>query len=221
MFSVHLQGATTVGGGVSVATCLSLTRAKIRKCNCLIYGPVLGRLCDGVHLCLRPALSGETGYKHACCTAFKHHRGPNHRDGLNTSYAERLVRASAIVGFRLAAVGEVRLGICIQLNTPPVYLLTFNVLTACVHAHFQTRFFFFLAGTVPTRCIRLYTVYCTNTVDGPLSANSYTQSLRATVGKLGTMSRACLFTEFMMLQWNVHRGIDHDEKQAFNVNIRA
>ena len=141
MFSVHLQGATTVGGGVSVATCLSLTRAKIRKCNCLIYGPVLGRLCDGVHLCLRPALSGETGYKHACCTAFKHHRGPNHRDGLNTSYAERLVRASAIVGFRLAAVGEVRLGICIQLNTPPVYLLTFNVLTACVHAHFQTRFF--------------------------------------------------------------------------------
>ena len=123
--------------------------------------------------------------------------------------------------FRFAAVGEVRLGICIQLNTPPVYLLTFNVLTACVHAHFQTRFFFFLAGTVPTRCIRLYTVYCTNTVDGPLSANSYTQSLRATVGKLGTMSRACLFTEFMMLQWNVHRGIDHDEKQAFNVNIRA
>ena len=65
------------------------------------------------------------GYKHKCAAAFKHHRGPNFVDGLNTSYAE--------------------------------------------------------------------------------SANAYTQSLKATVAKWGTLGRATLYTEFFMMVYNLGR----------------
>ena len=75
------------------------------------------------------------GYKHKCAAVFKHHRGPNFVDGLNTSYAE--------------------------------------------------------------------------------SANAYTQSLKATVAKWGTLARATLYTEFFMMVYNLGRERFFNDNHSF------
>ena len=75
------------------------------------------------------------GYKHNCSNVFKHLRGADQQDGLNTSSAE--------------------------------------------------------------------------------SANAFTQSLKATISKFGSLARATLYTETMMLWFNIDRALFFEENHTY------